>query len=182
MYTEHTEVAQFPVALQASQMRSLNAKAKQSFREGLECLQAGDAATAVAVLSQSLEQAPEFAPTHIFLGIAHALMSNIYPAIDHLETATLLEQDNFAANYALAQLNFKLRIPKKGYAAAEQARKCTRTLEQRRMLTKLLKEERDREQNGIARPSFDKPFSKPALVIGWGGFAAALIAVLVHLW
>ena len=49
------------------------------------------------------------------------------------------------------------------------------------MLTDLLKEERARERNGIARPSFNKPFSVPALVVAGGGLVAALIAIVVHM-
>src|SRR5207237_264556 len=82
---------------------------------------------------------------------AHALTSNIYPAIDHLEEAAKLDPDSFAAHYTLAQLNFKLRTPKPGYEAARRALKCVQTLEQRKMLAQLLKEERERERNGIAR-------------------------------
>jgi hypothetical protein len=117
----------------------------------------------------------------VLLGIAHALTSSIYPAIDHLEVAARLEQDNFAAHFTLAQLNFKLRIPKKGYEAAERARQCIGTLEQRKMLTELLKEERARERNGIARPSLNKPFSLPALVVAGCGLLAAVIAIAVHM-
>jgi hypothetical protein len=49
------------------------------------------------------------------------------------------------------------------------------------MLTQLLREERARERNGIARPSFSKPFSKPALFLAGGGLCAALVAIVVHL-
>ena len=181
MSTVKDEITQFPGALQSSPSRALSAKAMQSFHEGLECLQSGEPAAAVVALSRSLEHAPDFAPGHVFLGIAHALTSNIYAAIDHLEMATRLEQDSFAAHFTLAQLNFKLRIPQKGYEAAEQARRCAGTLEQRTMLTNLLKEERARQRNGIARPWFNKPFSVPALVLAGGGLAAALIAILVHI-
>jgi len=174
-------ITPFPVALQSSQFHELSAKAKQDFQEGLERLQAGEPAAAVAALSRSLEHSPDSPPIHIFLGIAHALTNNIYPAIDHLEIATQLEQDSFAAHFTLAQLNFKLRIPQKGYEAAERARQCIGTLEQRKMLTELLKEERARERNGIARPSFNKPFSVPALVVAGGFLAAALIAILLYI-
>ena len=175
------EITQFSEALQSSQLRALPAKAKQSFHEGLECLQSGEALAAVAALSRSLEHAPDFTPGHVFLGIAHALTSNIYPAIDHLERAAVLEPDSFAAHFTLAQLNFKLRIPQKGYEAAEQARRCVSTLEQRKMLTDLLKEERARERNGIARPCFNKPFSLPALLLAGGGLLAVVIAVALHM-
>ena len=175
------EIMEFPAAMEPSQSRPLPAKAMQSFHEGVECRQSGEAAPAVAALSRSVEQAPDFVPAHIFLGIAHALTNNIYPAIDHLEQAARLEQDNFAAHFTLAQLNFKLRIPQKGYEAAEGARRCINTLEQRKMLTNLLKEERARARNGIARPCFNKPFSVPALVVSGGGLLAAIIAIAVHM-
>jgi tetratricopeptide (TPR) repeat protein len=181
MSTVLDEITQFPGGLQSSQSRALSAKALQNFHEGLECIQSGEAAAAVAALSQSLEQAPGFAPGHVFLGIAHALTNNIYPAIDHLEMATRLEPDSFAAHFTLAQLNFKLRIPQKGYEAAEGARRCINTLEQRKMLTNLLKEERAHARNGFARPCFNKPFSVPALVAGGGALLAAMIAIAVHM-
>jgi hypothetical protein len=181
MSTAQTEMTLFSEALQSSRSGALPAKAMQNFQQGLECLQAGDAAAAAAALSLSLEHAPDFAPGHMFLGIAHALTSHIYPAIDHLEMATRLERDSFAAHFCLAQLNFKLRIPRKGYEAAELARQCIGTLEQRKMLTELLKEERARERNGIARPCFDKPFSRFALLLAGGGLLAVVIAIAVHM-
>lgn len=150
------------------------------FREGLGHFQAGDPRAALSSFSQSVLRAPEFGEAHVFLGLAHALTSNIYPAFDHLEMATQLQPDSFAAHFTLAQLNFKLRIPQKGYAAAAEALRCATTLEQRAMLTQLLKEERARERNGIARPSFSQPFRKPFLWMAGGGLAAALVALLVH--
>ena len=182
MSSVQNEIVLFPEALQNSQSHALPAMATQSFHEGLECLQSGDAAAAVAALSRCLEQAPDFAPGHLFLGIAHALTSNIYPAIDHLEMATQLEPDSFAAHFTLAQLNFKLRIPKKGYEAAERARRCISTLEQRKMLTHLLKEERARERNGIARPWLTNRLALPGSGFGsGGGLLGVLIAIAVHM-
>jgi len=156
-------------------------EAIECFREGVERLQTGDAGAALAALSRSTELAPAFGEAHVFLGLANALTSNIYPAIDHLELATRLQPDSFAAHYTLAQLNFKLRIPQKGYEAAEQALRCVQTLEQRKMLTQLLREERARERNGIARPSFKKPFATPVLFLAGSGLAAAVLAILLHI-
>ena len=135
-----------------------SAEAMACFREGMENFQQGDARAALAAFSRSVLQAPEFAEAHIFLGLANALTSNIYPALDHLEKATELQPESFAAHFTLAQLNFKLRIPLKGYAVAREALRCAITLEQRAMLTQLLKEERARERNGIARPCFNQPW------------------------
>jgi hypothetical protein len=127
-----------------------------ALREGLEHFQSGNAEAALVAFSHSVAQAPEFAEARIFLGLANALTYNIYPAFDELEKATKLQPNSFAAHFTLAQLNFKMRIPAKGYAAAQQALRCAATLEHRAMLTQLLKEERARERNGIARPSFNQ--------------------------
>ncbi len=156
-------------------------QARAHFQEGLEHFQAADPAAAVAAFSRSILHAPEFGEAHIFLGLAHALTYNIYPAFDHLEKAAELQPDSFAAHFTLAQLNFKLRIPQKGYDAARHALRCATTLEQRALLTQLLKEERARERNGIARPSFNKRFSRPALIMAGSGLAAAIVALIVHI-
>src|SRR5258708_12245588 len=95
------------------------AEAKESFCEGLAHFQAGDPGAALAAFSRSVELPPKFLEGHVFLGLANALTHNIYPAIDHLELATQLEPDSFAAHYTLVQLSFKLRIPEKGYQEAK---------------------------------------------------------------
>ena len=170
-----------PDALRSAPPHVLPVQARQYFQQGIARLQSGDAAEAVAALSHSIEHAPDFTDAHVFLGMAHALTYNIYPAIDHLETAARLDEDSFAAHFLMAQLSFKLRTPQKGYDAAKRALKCVRTLEQRKMLTQLLREERERERNGIRRPRFNKPFSIPALLLFGSGFAALVIAVITHI-
>jgi tetratricopeptide (TPR) repeat protein len=168
------------LAWERPSMLAFPSEAIACLQEGVEQLQAGDAEAALATLSHSIELAPDFGEAHVFVGLANALSSRIYPAIDHLELATRLQPDNFATHYTLAQLNFKLRIPQKGYEAAENALRCIRTLEQRKILTQLLKEERARERNGIARPWFNKPYSKRGLLVAGGGLAAVITALLLH--
>jgi hypothetical protein len=184
--TDHTMVLQQDLvhsgtAAGAHNSAAVPAGAIALFHRGLEHFKGGDPAAAVTAFSGSVLQAPEFGEAHIFLGLAHALTSNIYPAFDHLELATQLQPDSFAAHFTLAQLNFKLRIPQKGYDAAREALRCAQTVEQRTMLTQLLKEERIREHNGIARPWFNKRFSKGALIMTGSGLAAALVALLIHI-
>ena len=93
---------EYPAAMQSAHPPVVSAKARQDFQEGMACLQSGDAATAVAALSRSVELSPEFTDAHVFLGIALALTSDIYPAIDHLEAAARIEPDSFAAHYTLS--------------------------------------------------------------------------------
>lgn len=176
------EPAEYPLAIQATPTSMVPALARQYLAEGVSHIQTGEAAAAVAALSLTVEQAPEYSDAHVFLGIAHALTNNIYPALDHLEEAARLDEDSFAAHYTLAQLNFKLRIPQKGYASAERARQCDMTLEQRKLLTSLLRDEKARERNGIARPLFNKPFGVPALFVAASGLAAAIVTIIRHLY
>src|SRR4051812_4999189 len=103
------------VALQSAAATTVCREARESFQEGIVHLQSGEAAAAVAALSRSVEHAPAFPEAHLFLGIAQALSFDIYPAIDRLEEAARLAPDSFIAHYTLAQLNFKLRVPKPGY-------------------------------------------------------------------
>ena len=177
----HEEPLEFPVALRSAPPAALSVQARQHFQEGIVRLQSGEAAEAVAAFSQSIEHAPDFTDAHVFLGIAHALTYNIYPAIDHLETAAELDQNSFAAHFTMAQLSFKLRTPQKGYQAAKRALRCASTIEQRKMLTQLLREERARERNGIARPWFNKPFSLPVLLFFGSALAALIIAVITRI-
>jgi tetratricopeptide (TPR) repeat protein len=175
-----SELVHFPDALEQTRTAAISPQARHCFQEGVTRLQSGDAAAAVAALSRSVEYAPGFSDAHVFLGIAYSLTYNIYPAVDHLEEAGRLAPDSFAAHYTLALLNFKLRVPRRGYEVAQQALRCVQTLEQRKMLTQLLKEERQLERNGIPRPSFDKPFSKVALCVG-GSAVATLVLVALAL-
>ena len=175
------QLGEFPEALQSALPGALSVQARQNFREGIACLQSGEAAEAVAALSRCVEHAPDFTDGHVFLGIAHALTYNIYPAIDQLETAARLDEDSFAAHFVMAQLSFKLRTPRTGYDAAKRALKCVTTLEQRKMLAQLLREERERERNGLSRPWFNKPFGARALLLFGGALVAAIIAVIVHI-
>jgi hypothetical protein len=175
------DLVDLPVALQASPPHALPVHASQSFKEGITCLQSGDAAQAVVALSRCVEQAPDFTDGHVFLGLAHALSYDIYPAIDQLETAAKLDERSFTAHFMMAQLSFKLRIPQKGYDAAKRALHCVATLEQRKMLTQLLREETVRERGGIARPCFNKPFSLLVFVLFGSALGALIIAVMTHI-
>jgi tetratricopeptide (TPR) repeat protein len=157
------------IALQFPALQELSVEAAQDFQDGLVSLQTAEPEQAVELFSRVVEWAPQFPEARICLGLAFALTHNIYPAIDHLEMAGNLDPESFAAHFTLAQLNFKLRIPKKGYEAADRAR-----------LTELLREERARARGGIARPWFHKPFSRLALALGGSGLVAAITMLFLH--
>jgi hypothetical protein len=175
------DILEFPVALRGAAPPVISREARDCFREGVARLQCGEAVEAATALSRCVEHAPSFPEGHVFLGIAQALTSNIYPAIDHLEEAARLAPDSFIAHYTLAQLNFKLRTPKPGYEAAQRALHCVQNLEQRKMLGQLIKEEKARESNGIARPAFNKPFSNRMLFLAGSALVAGIISVMVYM-
>jgi tetratricopeptide (TPR) repeat protein len=156
------------------------AEAIQYFHQGLVKLHGGEGGEAVALFSQAVQVAPQFAPAQVCLGVAHALTYDIYAALDHLEEAVKVAPDSFTAHYVLAQLYFKLRIPQKGYEQARAALGCPQSLENRKMLVQLLREERARERQGIARPWFSKEFRTSGFWIAGSGLATAMLAVLVH--
>jgi hypothetical protein len=178
---DRDQFVDIPLALQSNRPHGLSLQARHSFQEGIVSLQSGRAAAAVAALSRSVELAPDFTDARVFLGVAYSLASEIYPAMDELEIAARLDNDSFAAHFTLAKLCFKLRIPQKGNEAATEALRCVRTIEQRKMLTQLLMEERARTRNGISRPWFNKPFSVLALVVAGAALLTAIVSVIAHM-
>lgn len=159
----------------------LSAPALQHVREGLEQLSLGEPAAAVVALNAALACAPNLPDVHVALGLAYAMTSRIYPAIDHLTCATELEPENFHAPFKLAQLYFKLRVPAKGYEWSRRALDRAVTFDERRLIAELLRQERERERDGIARPWFHKAFSRSALWLAASGTAAVLLALLLHI-
>ncbi|HVP44180.1 MAG TPA: hypothetical protein VMS96_12165 [Terriglobales bacterium] len=150
-------------------------------QEGLKQLGMGEPARALVYFQRALEDAPHDPDAHVGIGVAYALTSQIYPAIDHLTCAAQLEPQNFHAHLKLAQLYFKLRVPQKGYEAADRALGCATTMEERAVLARLLKEERQREREGISRPWFNKRFGGFGIWLAAAGTLALLVLVMcVH--
>ncbi len=154
--------------------------AAHHLRHGLEQIALGEPAIAVVAFHTALEHAPGLPDAHVGLGVAYAMTSQVYPAIDHLERAAQLDPCSFHAHFKLAQLYFQLRVPAKGYEIARRALDCASTLDERRVLAQLLHQERQREHNGLARPWFYKSFSRSALWLSAASAAALLFALLLH--
>ena len=172
---------QLPAIDRCGLVPAVQAQAAQHLREGLEQLSLGEPAAALVAFQAALAQAPELVDAHIGAGIASAMTSAIYPAIDHLAHAAQLDPANFHAPFKLAQLYFKLRVPAKGYQWSRYALDRAATLDERRLVAQLLRDERARERDGIARPWFYKAFSRPVLWLGATGAAGVLFALLQHM-
>jgi len=156
-------------------------QARCSFNEGLELLDSGEPRMAACSFEKALEIAPYFADAHVAVGIAYAMDSRVYPAMDHLEKAAEIEPDNFFAHFKLGQLCFKLRVPQKGYAALTKALDCATSRDEKRLVAQLLKEEKQRENNGIARPTWNRPFSKSGIYIAIAMGVLATFMLLFHI-
>lgn len=137
----------------------------QRFSEGLDCLNHGETSAAAACFGQIVEVAPDFADAHVALGIAYAVSGQVYPALDHLEAAINLEPDNFFAHFKLGQLLFKLYVPKKGYEEMRRALECATSTEERKLVGQLIHEQKQREEKGLARPTWNRPFSRKTLLL-----------------
>ena len=175
------DIAEMPVALQTVATSDLSVPALADFHEGLAMMEAGQSREAVTAFTRLVAQVPTFTAGHIWLGMAHAVSSNVYPAIDHLEKAAELAPDNFAAHYMLAKWYFTLRVSNKGYEAAERALACATNSQQRISLSQLLQKEREREKHGIARPLFNRKFGLGVGFLAASGVAAFLCAIVLRL-
>ncbi len=154
------------------------------FSEGLELMNHGEPAAAAACFEQIVEMLPEFADAHVGLGIAYAVTGKVYPAMDHLEEAARLEPENFFAHFKLGQLMFKLHVPKKGYEEMQKAIRCATSIEERKLVGQLIHEQKQREEKGLARPTWDRPFSRKGLLLVGASVALPLLymfLVSVHI-
>lgn len=135
------------------------------FSEGLDLMNHGEPAAAAARFEEIVRILPDFADAHVGLGIAYAVTGKVYPALDHLEEATNLEPNNFFAHFKLGQLQFKLHVPKKGYEEMQKALDCANSIEERKLVGQLIHEQKQREEKGLARPTWDRPFSRKTLLL-----------------
>lgn len=153
----------------------------RSFSEGIHRLNTGQVKPAAEALEEVIAIHPNFADAHIALGIAFAMDARVYPALDHLKRAAELEPDNFYAHFKLAQLFFKLRTTKKGYEAASHALRCVTSLEEKKLVAQLLKEERQREHHEIQRPQWSARASRISAWVAAMMGLAAILMLIFHL-
>jgi Tfp pilus assembly protein PilF len=162
---------------------ALNREARELFREGIELLNVGEPRGAIAKLESAVASSPGYSDGYVGLGIAYAMDSQVYPALDSFGKAAEADPASFFAHFKLAQFYFKLRVPKKGYEEASCALRCATTTEEKRLVAQVLKEERTREAGGVRRPTWNKPFSSKSIVLGIGlllGACTLVVRVLAH--
>ena len=174
---EQTRVATEPTEGLEPRSTTLPMEVSQRFSEGLELMNHGEPAAAATCFEQIVQISPDFADAHVGLGIAYAVTGKVYPALDHLEEATNLEPENFFAHFKLGQLQFKLHVPKKGYEEMQKALDCATSIEERKLVGQLIHEQKQREEKGLARPTWDRPFSRKTLLL----VAASVIVPILYM-
>ncbi|HUX10577.1 MAG TPA: tetratricopeptide repeat protein [Terriglobia bacterium] len=162
---DYVDVAPETTKAMEPQSTTLPMEVSRKFSEGLELMSHGEPAAAATRFEQIVEMLPDFADAHVGLGIAYAVTGKIYPALDHLEEATSLEPDNFFAHFKLGQLQFKLHVPKRGYEEMQKALDCATSIEERKLVGQLIHEQKQREEKGLARPTWDRSFSRKTLML-----------------
>jgi tetratricopeptide (TPR) repeat protein len=151
----------------AVQGSALPMEVSRKFSEALELMNHGEPSLAATCFEQIVEMRPDFADAHVGLGIAYAVIGKIYSAMDHLEEAASLEPNNFFAHFKLGQLMFKLHVPMKGYEEMQKALACATSIDERKLVGHLIHEQKQREEKGLARPTWNRPFSgKTLLLVG----------------
>ncbi|MGH9396675.1 MAG: hypothetical protein ACRD18_07470, partial [Terriglobia bacterium] len=144
---------------------AVSPQAIQLFSEGLRRLERAEISQAVLCFERALERSPQFADAHVALGVAHAVECRVYPALDHLHRAADIEPANFNAHFKLAQIYFKLRIPRKGYEEAQWALECATAREHRQRVAQLLRDERERSRNAVLRPTWSRPWTRVGIAM-----------------
>jgi tetratricopeptide (TPR) repeat protein len=160
-----------------AQNSALPMEVSRKFSEGFELMNHGEPAAAATCFREIVELRPEFADAHIGLGIAYAVTGSVYPAMDHLEEAARLEPNNFFAHFKLGQLMFKLHVPAKGYESMQKALDCASTIEERKLVGQLIHEQKQREEKGLARPTWNRPFSSKTLLL----VAASVVLPILYM-
>jgi tetratricopeptide (TPR) repeat protein len=147
----------------------------------MEMLEIGEPREAIQKLEEAVACAPHYSDGYVGLGIAYAMTSQVYPALDSFERAAELDPTNFYAHFKLAQFHFKLRIPDKGYEEAGRALKCATTPEEKWLVAQILKEERGREAGGVRRPAWSRPYSRFWLRVGGALLLMGCLALILSL-
>ncbi len=175
MVHDSVEAAPETTVAIATRSTTLPVEVTRQFSQGLELMDQGEPAAAATCFEQIVESFPEYADAHVALGIADAVCGRVYPALDHLEEAGHLEPDNFFAHFKLGQLYFKLHVPQKGYESMRKALDCATSLQERKLVGQLIHEQKKREEKGLARPTWNRPFSRKNLLLVAASVALPLL-------
>ncbi len=111
---------------------------------------------AVSDFRKAKELNPENPENWIGLGMSLAIINEIYPAIDVLETLLLKFPQFVRGHIQLARLYYQLGIIKKGRNQLDVALASRPSLEERRLIESLKKEQMTLDKKRFYRPDFEE--------------------------
>ncbi len=124
--------------------------------KGKEALERGRLSEAIENLKRAIEVDSQSIEAHLDLGIALAIDTQVYQAIDVFEAALALSPNDFMVNFKLAELYLRLSVPEKGRQYLRTAMEACSNAEERQLVRALMSQEADREKRRIYRPTFVK--------------------------
>ncbi len=129
---------------------------KKWLDKGKEALERSHLSEAIESLRLATEADPHSIQAYLYLGIALAMDSQVYEAIDSFEAALALSPKDFMVNLKLAELYFRLCVPDKGHKHLVTAMEASSTPQERQLVRTVLSQEAERGKRRIDRPTFGK--------------------------
>ena len=131
-------------------------EAKAYYGRGVANFQLNDWPPAIQDFKKAKELKPEDKESWIGLAMSLAMESKVYEAIEVFETL-LAEHPHYVRGYIqLGQLYYRLGIISKGHAQMELALKAKPSLEERRLIERLQKEQKSLDKRRYYRPDFEE--------------------------
>jgi hypothetical protein len=138
--------------------------------------------TELAAYIGALEQAcldnPRSAALRTVLGMAHAVNYDVPKSMDALETAVLLEPDNFWAAYKYAELHYRLRALNRAEELTTTALNLATDGWQLSLARKQLTEVRTLKRNATRNLSWKTPIAGPLAALS----VALLVVAVAFMW
>ncbi len=132
----------------------------------------------IQILERECEENPKSADLRICLGMAQALNSDVYQAMESLETAIRLDERHYFARFRYAELCCRLRILFRAEDETVKALRLARNAWEVSMANRQLQFIRHLIREGAQKPSWKTPLTSPAAALA----LLFLIAAVVMLW
>ena len=135
---------------------------------------------AASDFSQARELDPANLESWIGLGMSLAMQNRVYDAIGVLEDLLKLHPDFVRGHMQMGMLQYKLCATNKGRAHMEKALASRPSLQERRQIEQILKEQKAMDDKRLYRPDFEKLNKEnPGLFSGMFAGASAWIGKML---
>ena len=129
-------------------------------------------------LEQACLEHPHSADLRTCLGMAYAMNYDVYKSMDALEAATSIDPAHFWAQLKYGELHYRLRALRRAEAQTLKAVELAETPFQFSVARKQLQEIRRLSHDSARNVQWDKPLTKPVLVLS----AMVLATFVLMMW